>query len=123
MNPGSPAWKAETLTTRLAGPSKSRSRLWYQELCDSILEFRPVTKIKRFRVIVQKCTVVVTFTLKIKLLSLLKEAFESRVEDRRRRGSPKLEWEQYVSGMARRRGKGIQELRYQNRERYRKLTE
>ena len=40
-----------------------------------------------------------------------KQVFEARTEERRRRGRPKKEWEQYVNEVARKRGKEIQEVR------------
>ncbi|KAJ4450624.1 hypothetical protein ANN_02052 [Periplaneta americana] len=53
----------------------------------------------------------------------VKEVFESRVEDKRRRGRPRIEWEQYVNDVVRGRGKEIREIRRRlalNRERYKK---
>ena len=40
-----------------------------------------------------------------------KQVFEARTEERRRRGRPKKEWEQYVNEVARKRGKEIQAVR------------
>ncbi|KAJ4439765.1 hypothetical protein ANN_07893 [Periplaneta americana] len=55
----------------------------------------------------------------------VKEVFESRVEGKRRRGRPRIEWEQYVNDMVRRRGKEIRKIRRLalDRERYKKWVE
>lgn len=55
----------------------------------------------------------------------VKEVFESRVEGKRRRGRPRIEWEQYVNDVVRRRGKEIREIRRLalDRERYKKWVE
>ncbi|KAJ4442746.1 hypothetical protein ANN_04337 [Periplaneta americana] len=55
----------------------------------------------------------------------VKEVFESRGEGKRRRGRPRIEGEQYVNDMVRRRGKEIREIGRLalDRERYKKWVE